>query len=283
MQRLRPAVLVLVLIFLAAAAQAGSPSDAELTRLRDAYALRFFDPEAHVALARALHDKGHRLTAFSILETARTVWFGDEKFDAAFSKAFRRDPFDNSAEAEAKLRAAAATSSDKETLRKLGDVYLSRGDWDNARTWLQKAIAADPEDADLVQVLAEVERRAGRVDEAAKRLGEFRKTHPRNPWSMLMQAIELRDSDPGAAMTVIDEALKSHPHDAALRRARGALLQDSGRNELAAAEYKEAARLAPDDADIQGWTGRFFLKVMKDEDKALDYYLNAYFLDPHFL
>jgi Tfp pilus assembly protein PilF len=280
--RIKPALIAILSIFTTTAAYAANSSGAQLTELRERYALRFFDAEAHVALARGLYDAGHRLTAFSVLETARTGWFGDEAFDAAYAKEFRRDPFDNSPDAEKKLLAQAATSTDAETFEKLGDVYLSRGDWNKARTWLRKAIAADPTNVERVEVLAEVERRDGRSEEAEKLLAEFRKNHPKSAWSLLMQAVELRDQDPLKAMATVDEALRLHPENAPLHRARAALLQDAGKNDLAAAEFVEAVRLGPKDAEIQGWAGRFFLKVMKDEEKALEYYLNAYFLDPHF-
>jgi len=45
--------------------------------------------------------------------------------------------------------------------------------------------------------------------------------------------------------------------------------------------FVEAAELSPDSAEIQAWTGRFFFKVRSNKPRALEYYLNAYFLDPH--
>ena len=45
--------------------------------------------------------------------------------------------------------------------------------------------------------------------------------------------------------------------------------------------FIKAADLAPKSGMIHGWVGRFYLKVKKDEDKALKYYYDAYFLDPH--
>lgn len=45
--------------------------------------------------------------------------------------------------------------------------------------------------------------------------------------------------------------------------------------------FIKAANLAPKSGMIHGWVGRFYLKVKKDNDKALKYYYDAYFLDPH--
>ncbi len=42
----------------------------------------------------------------------------------------------------------------------------------------------------------------------------------------------------------------------------------------------ESAKLAPKSGFIQGWVGRFFFKVKADHAQALNYYYNAYFLDP---
>jgi HEAT repeat protein len=39
--------------------------------------------------------------------------------------------------------------------------------------------------------------------------------------------------------------------------------------------------MSPSSVFIQSWVGRFFYKVKKDEPRALGFYLNAYFLDPH--
>src|SRR5262249_34001373 len=53
-------------------------------------------------------------------------------------------------------------------------------------------------------------------------------------------------------------------------------------NDTALDHFRKAAQLGKDDASIQGWTARFLLKVKKDQPQALQFYLNAYFLDPHF-
>ena len=43
----------------------------ELKRLRLDYAMRFLEPEPHMALAKYFFDRGDRLQAFYILEAAR--------------------------------------------------------------------------------------------------------------------------------------------------------------------------------------------------------------------
>ena len=45
--------------------------DNELKRLRVDFAMRFLEPEPHMALAKYFFDHGDRLEAFYILEAAR--------------------------------------------------------------------------------------------------------------------------------------------------------------------------------------------------------------------
>ena len=63
---------------------AGSRTDSELARLRRQYALRFCEPEPHVALAKHHHERGRKLLAYYILEAARgrfSTWEPDEGED----------------------------------------------------------------------------------------------------------------------------------------------------------------------------------------------------------
>lgn len=62
---------------------------------------------------------------------------------------------------------------------------------------------------------------------------------------------------------------------------RGVELQRFGNLREAEESFVKAAELAPRSVHVQSWVGRFFLKVRSDEQRALQYYLNAYFLDPH--
>ena len=58
-------------------------------------------------------------------------------------------------------------------------------------------------------------------------------------------------------------------------------MQKSGKLEPAEDLFVKAAELAPESIEIQSWTGKFFYKVKADNPRALEYYLNAYFLSPH--
>ncbi len=61
----------------------------------------------------------------------------------------------------------------------------------------------------------------------------------------------------------------------------GSRLLAAGNQNEAEKFLVEAAARAPKSGFIQGWVGRFYFKVKNDNEKALKYYFNAYFLDPH--
>jgi hypothetical protein len=62
---------------------------------------------------------------------------------------------------------------------------------------------------------------------------------------------------------------------------KGVELQRAGNLKEAEEHFIRAAELGPRSVHIQSWVGRFFFKVKRDDKRALNYYLNAYFLDPH--
>src|ERR1044071_6709199 len=97
--------------------------------------MRFMEPEPHMALARYFRDRGDRLEAFYVLETARRTRFEEDEFDAAFKKYFLGEkPFDTSPEAESKLLAELSQRPDShDPLSSLADVYMTRGEWSKAK------------------------------------------------------------------------------------------------------------------------------------------------------
>ena len=63
---------LILVIFISSAALA---QDAKLIELRSDMSQRYFEPETHMRLAKYIHDKGNRLVAFFILESARQTRF----------------------------------------------------------------------------------------------------------------------------------------------------------------------------------------------------------------
>jgi tetratricopeptide (TPR) repeat protein len=91
---------------------------------------------------------------------------------------------------------------------------------------------------------------------------------------------ELYEKQPARAKAVMREAIAKYPTNGLFRFNLGALLQREGKLPEAEAQLVKAAELSPRSSYIQAWVGRFF-KVKRDNQRALTYYLNAYFLDPH--
>jgi len=58
-------------------------------------------------------------------------------------------------------------------------------------------------------------------------------------------------------------------------------LQEMGNIKEAEQEFVRAAELSLRSVHIQSWVARFLYKVSHNDERALHYYLNAYFLDPH--
>ncbi len=255
-----------------------------LEDLQQAYAMNHFEPESHMALAKFHHDGGNRLLAYYILESARRNRFEEKVFDAAYARAFYNiKPFDNSKEAEDKLLARHQQEpKDADTLFGLSDIYVSRGDWKNAKSFLNQLIVVKPEEYKNYEALAEVYRRE-KDDTSANEIveGFFRK-HPDSVESFAGKIGPLMRKEPDKARSLLEEALKKHPKHAMFLFNQAVLLQDANKLNEAEETFVKAAESGKNDAHIQGWVGRFFLRVRQNEEKSLHYYLNAYFLDPHF-
>jgi tetratricopeptide (TPR) repeat protein len=258
--------------------------DLELEQLRTELAMRWLEPEPHMALAKYVHDRGDRLLAFYILENIRRTRFPQEVFDQAFSDVFlERKDFDNSPEAEAAARTAVeAAPVDPEALTHLADIYISREEYAAAAPLLERAIESQPDDSAAWFALVETYRRQGRAEDATRTMERFVETNPGSPEVVLQQTAALMESDPAEARGILQQAVETHPGSGALLFNLATVTQQEGDLDEAERLVREAARLSPDNAHIQGWTGRFLLKVADDPEGALKHYLNAYFLDPHF-
>ena len=89
-----PQLLLMLSLVMAPSCTKRSQSTAQtqiqsLSQLQQEYAMHFLEPEPHMKLAKYFRDKGNRLQAFYILETARRRRFEETEFDKAFALAFR--------------------------------------------------------------------------------------------------------------------------------------------------------------------------------------------------
>jgi tetratricopeptide (TPR) repeat protein len=262
--------------------QAPAP-DETLERLRADYAMRFMEPEPHMALAKYFRDRGDRLEAFYILETARRTNFDEEEFDAAFRRYFLGEkPFDNGKEAESKLLADLARDPDShDALMSLADIYISREEYAKAKQYLSRLVRLHPEHFEDAQALAEVYRREGDEAAAEKILAEWARLHPETAEAYRLRASQFSEKESAAAEAFITEASRKFPRDAAFPFALAGLRLRQNRPKEAGELYERAAALAPDSDSVQAWVGRFYFKAGADDRRALDHYLSAYLRNPH--
>ena len=277
------ALLSLTLLFAAPAlaqTQAGAPT---LEQLRTDYAVRFLEPDSHMALARHFRDRGEPLLAFLILEAARRNYFERKNFDAAFKTHFLGEkPFDNGPAAEVRLLSELSKNPNSfDALHGLADIYISREDYAKGKEYLLRAIALRPDDYAETEALAQVLGLEDKDEEAAKVLADWALKHPETADAYAIRISQLPETDTARAAALLAEAAARFPQDARFPFAlAGARL---GARDLKEAErlYVRAAELAPGSAHVQTWVGRFFFKAKEDKRRALPYYLNAYLLDPH--
>lgn len=266
-----------------------------LEKLRADYAMRYAEPSPHVALAKHHFDRGNRILAFFILEAARRRFTagqnaddgpqaGPGTFHDAFDVAFLgAEPFDGGKEAEAALlKKLEADRNSVKTLKQLADVYISRSEWEKAKKCLGEVIRLEPNDYGHVEALAEVFRREENPDEAKKLVDAYVEKHPESIEGYQMKVDRLPKEDRAGAKKALEEAIAKYPREGTFHFNLGTIVQEEGNLKDAEEELVKAASLAKDNSHIQGWAGRFFLKVKKDGARALEYYLAAYFLDPDF-
>lgn len=236
-----------------------------------------------MALAKYFRDKGNRLQAFYILETARRGRFEEDEFNKAFALAFRGStPPDYSPAAEAALlKEHARDPNTIDAIVKLADIYISREDWAHAKEYISRAIRLQPEDFGNIEALAEVLRREGKLDEADRLLQEYARSYPETLDGYRLRIAEVSEKQPDKAKPLLSEAIKKFPQEGSFVFDLGTISQREGKLQEAEDHFVRAAELSPDSVYIQAWVGRFFYKVKNDNRRALDYYLNAYLLDPH--
>src|ERR1041384_8176190 len=96
-----PRISLLLIVLIASAGARPLQSSADLAKLQNDFAMRYFEPGPHMALTKYYLEHGDRREAFFTLETARRGILEEAVFDHSFQVA--SENFDNSKEAEASL------------------------------------------------------------------------------------------------------------------------------------------------------------------------------------
>jgi Tfp pilus assembly protein PilF len=256
-----------------------SQSPPELVRLHNDFAMRYLEPEPHMALAKYYLEQGDRRQAFFTLEAARRGVLENKVFDHAFQVAF--EDFENGKSAEERLLSEQAQNPQSADIQfQLADIYISRTDYPKAKQILAKALAEHPEDFRFTFGLAEILRIEGKNKDAERMIEDFVKRYPESPEAYESRADSLHKTDPQKARQLLEEGVSKYPNDGGLLFGLAAILQEAGDLEKAEVGFGKAASLSPKSVNIQSWVGRFFFKVRNNGEKALPYYLNAYFRSP---
>jgi tetratricopeptide (TPR) repeat protein len=121
----------------------------------------------------------------------------------------------------------------------------------------------------------------GQEQESDRLVKEYVLRHPQSEDALLIRIEELIKIEPGKAKSLAADSRTKFPRSAGLAFDLGRIFQAEGKLTEAEQLFVEAAELSPESSVIQSWTGRFLFKVRNNKPRALDYYLNAYFLDPH--
>jgi tetratricopeptide (TPR) repeat protein len=241
--------------------------------------MRYLEPAPHMALAKYYVAHGNRIAGFFILESARRGLFEEKVFNAAFFRDF--EGFDNSKAAATRLLSEHERDPNSiETVFSLADLYISRDDFVNAKRFLRLGMEKKPEDHRFTSGLAEILDREGKEKEARELQDAYLRKFPETLDGFTFRAEKIIETRPLEAQQLLTEALKRFPGDGRLLFDLGILYQKESYQKAEEA-YVKAAELAPKSELVQLWVGRFFYKAKKDERRALEYYLNAYFIDPH--
>ena len=257
--------------------------DAELSRLQRDWAMRFFEPDAHMELAKYYRAKGDLINAFYVLENARRHRFETEVFDAAFLKHFGGfAPLDNSPAEEQKYLALRSNSPDDiKVITHLADIYVSRNDFAKAEPLFKEVLVKDPRNATAVGALAEIYSRQNKTEDAMKVRDDFAAKFPKEAYSYWLRIARLAEKDNAAARKLLDEGLKAYPANPDLINLAAFFAEYDGKLDEAEKLHVKAAELGKSNTHIQARAAIFFRTKRNDKKTALKYYLNTYFLDPH--
>ena len=275
--------LIVLSLGLSLAKAATAPTTRQsLDSSRLALAMDYGNPNAHLALAKSLNGQGNALTAFLICEHARAL-FGEEAFVSSFDIVFRGHVTDVLFHARKQMLQTAISLAPRsvEPLKEMAELYAAHGEPADAVSVLRRAIGIAPDDYTLVESLQLDLQTAGQKADAQAMLNDWCRDHPGTPPAWERRVSEALSQNDESASALLDEAIAKFPADGQLHLMRGRFDEEQKPDD-AEADFIAAADFAATSASAQGAAGRFFLKTRHDPDRALKYYLAAYFLDPDF-
>ncbi len=133
--------------------------------------------------------------------------------------------------------------------------------WDEVVQYRTAALAARPNNPDVLALLARALDRAGRRDEAEAHFRQLVLTHPEHRWgSTWLVEFAARHRSTDVAIATFREALANQPDAAPSRAALGLALMRTGDRQNGIAECREAVRQDSQSSDIQRCLGMALLE-----------------------
>lgn len=256
--------------------------DPELARLRHEWAMRYLEPGPHMELAKYFRKKGNLIQAFYILEAARRYRFDPKTFDDAFLLHFGGfAPLDNSPAEEAKYIALLKSSPDDvKLLAHLADIYISRSDYVRGEPLLRSAYEKDPQNDRTLLAIEELYKRLGTPEKGELLVKEFERKYPDSVGGYVFRLSRIK-SDPNTEKQLLAEAIAKYPDEGYFWFLRGAHAMEAKDLDAAETSFVKATTLDKNSKTYHAAAASFFRVERKNFKRAVEHYLNVYFLDPH--
>jgi putative PEP-CTERM system TPR-repeat lipoprotein len=238
-----------------AALRLGDPASAEAFFKRAA-AIRPDDQETLTAIALAQLAKGDATAALSRLETLSDAGRQTYAGMALVSARVTRREFDKALEAVQALQAA--NPQDAEVLELMGRVQTMRRDYPAARSAFEQALKIQPTLFAATASLAAIETLQRKPEAAEQLLRAAVESDPRNhlAYMALAQLKSRSGADVAEVRALLDQGIKVSPSEAGPRLQLVEVLLRSRQWDAAMQVAQEAASVLPDDLEVQDALGR---------------------------
>jgi len=166
-------------------------------------------------------------------------------------------------------RALAAGATPAATpLRVLGLSHRDRGDLSRAQAAFERALAADPDDVEVLALLGALLLERGQLEAARSKLDAALARAPGHAFSAVTLAdLEARAGNLAAARALLEQAAAAHPEHLKARKGLARLLMATRDVEGARAQLREVLRITPRDVSALVDLG-FLDRSVRDWDSA---------------
>ncbi|MFQ5462616.1 MAG: tetratricopeptide repeat protein [Phycisphaerae bacterium] len=168
-------------------------------------------------------------------------------------------------------------STDAQTMARLGECLIMLGQFDDARTQLERALRINPHQPNAHRGLARLAKQAGEIDALKQHLLACQRLIPNDPWVRSELLYQEEQSDPSAAIARREELLAEHPEDLANLRRLAALCALEGLTEKADRYYKQLLARTPDDKQLVVTVSSYYRTTDRPEQALalVQAYVNA--------